>query len=179
VESQSSETQLGKFVFLNRTRYDVSPGLTILGCTLWSALNPDDLDILSWALNDFRRIENFNPESFDALHRGDLAWLNATVAEIGSTEPERAIVVFTHHAPTLAGTGHPKFDQQPTNSAFATELTGEAVWTTGRVKMWAFGHTHWVCDFQRDGVRVYSNPRGYAEGEDDYDPGKCVDLPCT
>jgi hypothetical protein len=163
-------------MFLNRTRYDVSPRLTILGCTLWSALDPKNLDVLSLGLNDFRRIENFNPKSFDALHRGDLAWLNATVAEIDSTEPDREIVVLTHHAPTLAGTGHPKFEGHPTSSAFATELTGEVMWTSGRVKMWAFGHTHWVCDFQRDGVRVYSNQRGYAEGGDNYDPAKYVDL---
>jgi hypothetical protein len=135
------------------------------------------LDILSWALTDFRRIGNFNPDSFVALHQGDLAWLNATVLEISSTEPEREIVVFTHHAPTLAATADPKFDGQPTNSAFATELTEEVVWTSGKVKMWAFGHTHWGCDFERAGVRVLSNQRGYGEERDDYDPGKTVVLP--
>jgi hypothetical protein len=43
--------------------------------------------------------------------------------------------------------------------------------------MWAFGHTHWECDFERVRVRVLSNQRGYGEGRDDYDPRKTVVLP--
>ncbi|OBZ71441.1 hypothetical protein A0H81_08769 [Grifola frondosa] len=145
----NSDDTLGNFIYLNRTRYDISPTLTILGCTLWSALNPDDLDILSWSLTDFRRISSFDPDTFVALHRADVQWLNSTVAAISNEEPERRIVVFTHHAPTLDGTGDPKFNEQPTNSAFATELTGETCWTSGKVSLWAFGHTHWCCDFER------------------------------
>ncbi|EIM86675.1 Ser/Thr protein phosphatase protein [Stereum hirsutum FP-91666 SS1] len=172
----NADSSLGTFIFLDRTRYDVSPTLTILGCTLWSSLNPDDLDILSWSLTDFRRIEGFNPETYSALHNADLAWLNSTVSSIARDEPERKIVILTHHAPTKDGTGDPKFNDGPTNSAFATELTVEECWKSGRVALWAFGHTHWCCDFVRDGVRVYANQRGYGEGRDDYDAGKVIDI---
>ncbi|GBE87486.1 Ser/Thr protein phosphatase protein [Sparassis latifolia] len=171
-----ADPTLGDFIFLNRTRHDVSPTLTILGCTLWSALNPGDLDILSWSLTDFRRITSFDPEKYVALHTAELAWLSATVAAIALDEPERAIVVFTHHAPTIEGTGDPKYIGQPTNSAFATELSGEDVWTRECVKLWAFGHTHWSCDFERADIRVYSNQRGYAQGGSHYDPSKVVDI---
>lgn len=139
-------------------------------------MNPDDLDILSWSLTDFKRIESFNPETFSSLHEKDLVWLNETVSSIASDERDREIVIFTHHAPTKDGTGHPKFDNGITNSAFATELTNEPCWTSGKVKLWAFGHTHWCCDFVRNGVRVYSNQRGYNEGGELYDPGKIVEL---
>ncbi|CAL1707210.1 unnamed protein product [Somion occarium] len=176
VNDVNSDPTLGKFIYLNRTRHDVSPKLTILGCTLWSALNPDDLDILSWSLTDFRRIESFNPDKYVALHQADLEWLNATVSAIVRNEPQREIVVFTHHAPTLDGTGDPKFNHQPTNSAFATELTSEICWTSGKVSLWAFGHTHWCCDFMRGGVRVYSNQRGYGEGKGGYSADKIIDL---
>ncbi|CCM00741.1 uncharacterized protein FIBRA_02781 [Fibroporia radiculosa] len=172
----NSDQSLGEFIFLNRTRHDVPAELTILGCTLWAALNPDDLDILSWSLTDFRRISSFDPESFTAIHNADLEWLNATISMISQAEPARKIVVFTHHAPTLSGTGDPKYEGQPTNSAFATELTGEPCWTTGNVVLWAFGHTHWSCDFERAGVRVYSNQRGYGEGGPGYSADKTIDL---
>ncbi|KAG6899946.1 hypothetical protein C0993_005069 [Termitomyces sp. T159_Od127] len=172
----NADPSLGTFVYLNRTRHDVSPELTILGCTLWSSLNPDDLDILSWSLTDFRRIDNFSPDAYDALHKADLAWLNSTVASIARDEPERQIVVLTHHAPTKDGTGDPKFNDGPTNSAFVTELTGEECWESKKIKLWAFGHTHWCCDFNRKGTRVYSNQRGYGEGREDYDAGKIVEL---
>ncbi|KAG5652561.1 hypothetical protein H0H81_004570 [Sphagnurus paluster] len=74
--SASPSPGLGRFVLLNRrTRYDLSPHLTILGCTLWSRLAPGDLDILRWALADFRRIARFGPERYLALHAQDAAWV--------------------------------------------------------------------------------------------------------
>ncbi len=87
------------------------------------------------------------------------------------------MIIFTHHAPTVLGTGDPKFDGQPTNSAFATELTGEPCWNSGTVKLWAFGHTHWSCDFERNGIRVYSNQRGYSVGGKGFDPAKAIHIP--
>ncbi|KAJ3551208.1 hypothetical protein NM688_g4841 [Phlebia brevispora] len=175
-EMDGDHTVPGKFIYLNRTRHDVSPTLTVLGCTLWSALNPADLDILSWCLTDFRRIDGFDPVAFTALHQRDVVWLNNTVQEVARDEPNRQIVIFTHHAPTVEGTSDPKHDDQPTNSAFATELSGEPCWKSGTVKMWAFGHTHWCCDFEKDGVRVYSNQRGYGEGNRGFDPAKIITI---
>lgn len=172
----NADFSLGTFVYLNRTRYDVSPDLTILGCTLWSSLNPADLDILSWSLTDFKRIEGFDPEAYTAQHNADLQWLNDTIERIAQKEPKRKIVVFTHHAPTRTGTGDPKYDDGPTNSAFATELSDAQCWATGNIVMWAFGHTHWCCDFMRNGVRVYANQRGYANGRDDYHVEKAVEI---
>jgi hypothetical protein len=164
----------GEFIFLNRTRYDVSPSLTILGCTLWSAINPDDLDILSWSLNDFRRIDSFNPASYDSAHKADLDWLTSTLEDIRSSSSRR-VTVFTHHAPTVEGTGDPKYIGGPTNSAFATELTGMPCWGSP-VFLWAFGHTHWNCDFERRGVRVFSNQRGYGHEGKDFDASKVILL---
>ncbi|KAG6876118.1 hypothetical protein C0992_000914 [Termitomyces sp. T32_za158] len=166
------QLKLFKTVFFVSGNHD----LTILGCTLWSALNPDDLDILSWSLTDFRRINSFNPDAYVDLHKADLAWLNSTIASIARDEPERHIVVFTHHAPTKDGTGDPKFNDGPTDSAFVTELTGEECWESRKIKLWAFGHTHWCCDFDRNGIRVYANQRGYGEGRETYDVGKIIEL---
>jgi hypothetical protein len=69
---------MGEFIFLNRTRYYVSLTLTILECTLWSAINPNDLGILSWSLNDFERIDPFNAAACDSAHKADLDWLTST-----------------------------------------------------------------------------------------------------
>ncbi|THH26372.1 hypothetical protein EUX98_g7813 [Antrodiella citrinella] len=172
----NADPSLGQFIFLNRTRHDASPILTILGCTLWSALNPDDLDILSWSLTDFKRIDDFNPDVYSAAHRKDVEWLNTTISAMAREEPERKVVVFTHHAPTIPDTADPKFMDQPTGSAFATELTKGPCWVSGNVALWAFGHTHWSCDFVREGVRVYSNQRGYRNGDKGYDVARVLDL---
>jgi hypothetical protein len=56
---------------------------------------------------------------FNRLHADDLHWINTTVQDIRSTEPQRRVIIFTHHAPTVEGTGDPKYIGGPTNSAFA------------------------------------------------------------
>ncbi|PBK75748.1 Ser/Thr protein phosphatase superfamily protein [Armillaria solidipes] len=169
------QSSSGKLIVLDRTRFDVSPTLTILGCTLWSALDPDCLDILSWSLTDFKRIHGFDAAFYNTLHQTDLAWLCESVEIIRRDEPHRRVVVLTHHAPTIEGTGDPKYIGGPTSSAFATELIEFPCWGSP-VHMWAFGHTHWCCDFERKGVRVYANQRGYGTGTTDFDPSKAVLL---
>ncbi|OSD00193.1 Ser/Thr protein phosphatase superfamily protein, partial [Trametes coccinea BRFM310] len=172
----ADQPPLGRFVFLNRTRYDLSPTLTILGCTLWARLNRDDLDILKWGVTDFRRIDDFDPAAYQAAHARDAAWLEHAVADIAREEPHRRVVVMTHHAPTVEGTSDPRFVGGPTASAFATEMVGSAVWRAGAVRVWMFGHTHWCCDFEREGVRVVSNQRGYREGTPGFLPDKVVEI---
>ncbi|KXN81053.1 hypothetical protein AN958_06175 [Leucoagaricus sp. SymC.cos] len=181
VEAERASTKgpngkaLGQFVFLNRNRYDLSSTVTVLGCTLWSRLNPDDVDIIHLSLVDFRAIGGLDPEKFQALHRKDLDWLNESVQDIEKKEPHREIIILTHHAPTMEGTSDPRFEAGPLSSAFATELVKEPCWGR-RVKVWAFGHTHWNCDFVKEGVRVYSNQRGYKEGEPGYHSSKVLEF---
>ncbi|KDQ12100.1 hypothetical protein BOTBODRAFT_424301 [Botryobasidium botryosum FD-172 SS1] len=163
------------FIYLNRSRHDLTPTLTILGCTLWSSLNPEDLDILSWSLTDFKRIEAFTPALYADNHDRDISWLCKAVESIRENEPQRRVLIFTHHAPTVKGTGDPKYEGGPANSAFATELTGRRCWGSP-VCAWAFGHTHWSCDFTREGVRVYSNQRGYGDGTMGFDSGKLIEV---
>lgn len=97
-------------------------------------------------------------------------------------EPHRRIVVLTHYAPTVQGTIDPRVAEGHTSarlvSASATELTGEQCWRSGKVKVWAFGHTCWCADFERLGVRVLANQRGFGEHECvGFEPGKVVELP--
>jgi hypothetical protein len=160
---------------MNRRRYDLSPKISILGCTLWTALDPDALDILSWSLTDFKRITDFTPEQYQRVHKKDLHWLEESIEAIRTSDSSRKIVVFTHHAPTVEGTSDPKWIGGLTNSAFAIELT-EAPWWGLPVTLWAFGHTHWSCDFERNGTRVVSNQRGYGHGSDSFDVKKVISI---
>lgn len=179
IQAERSTIGGGEFIFLHRKRFDVSPKLAILGCTLWSGLDPDDRDILSWSVTDFKRITDFTFESSVELHRTDLRWLESEVARVRSAPPEMEVVIFTHYAPTVDGTGDPKYAGGPTTSAFATELTGNAIWAKP-AKAWAFGHTHWSCQFERLGVEVISNQRGYggvvAKGGIPFDSNFTVDF---
>lgn len=76
---------------------------------------------------------------------------------------------------------HHHFRHKDSNisSGFMTDLSGERCWQRDNVKLWAFGHTHFNCDFieTETGKRVVTNQRGYyfaqAAG---FDSEKIVEL---
>jgi hypothetical protein len=92
---------LGRFVFLDRNRFDLSETVTILGCVLFSRVEKEQEEAVSFGLNDFYHIEDCTVEQHSAAHVQDLEWLNGQVEEIEMREPERRIVILTHHSPTV------------------------------------------------------------------------------
>ncbi|KIW29043.1 uncharacterized protein PV07_04889 [Cladophialophora immunda] len=143
---KGDDGRLGKLVFLDQTRYDLSSEVTILGCTLYSQVLSSQHDRVSFGLNDFYHIEDW------------------TVADISAREPHRKIVVFTHHSPSTAeGTSDPAHKASPISSSFSTDLSREECWVNPSVKLWAFGHTHFNCNLEDPATkkRLVSNQRGY------------------
>lgn len=163
--ADAAENPLGEFVLLDRSRYDLSPDVTILGCTLWSNISEEHKERLSFGINDFYYISEWDVEEHIRRHRADLDWLNGEVAQIAESEPERKIVVLTHYSPvtTDARAVHPKHSNSPLSSGFATDLSRQECWINPQVSLWAFGHTHYNTDYTEDttGKRVISNQRGY------------------
>ncbi|GBF62429.1 hypothetical protein TMEN_4974 [Trichophyton mentagrophytes] len=140
----------GRFVFLSQTRFDVSDSLTVLGCTLYSHILPQQDQAVAARMSDFKMIPGWTTETHNRAHDADLAWLNAQVREIEQREPHRRIAIFSHHAPSL----DPR-----------------------AVTTWAFGHTHYNCDFELGGVRVIANQKGYyASPRDTFVPGRIYSL---
>ena len=92
---------MGKFVFLDQTRYDLTSDLTVLGCTLFSRISPKQDFAVESRMLDFRDILRWTTDDHNEAHQADLAWLNAQVSEMARDEPHRRIVVFTHHSPSL------------------------------------------------------------------------------
>jgi hypothetical protein len=153
------ERQLdGKLTVLHRRRVDIGD-VTLLGCTLHSKLDPEQVHRITMGLNDFALVGEWGPAEYMREHEADLMWLKAELEEV---EEGRRVIVATHHAPATRGTSNPAYDSSPFRSAFATELVGDVA--PGRVKVWAFGHTHWCCDFVEGGVRVVANQGGYSMG---------------
>ncbi|PWY80498.1 acyl-CoA dehydrogenase mitochondrial precursor [Aspergillus heteromorphus CBS 117.55] len=162
----SPNNKLGEFVLLDQTRYQLTPDVTVLGCTLHSQVSeaPEEREQVSFGINDFYYIQDWTVEGHCAAHEADRAWLNDQVTEIARTDPHHKIVIFTHHSPTVAP---PAVDPAHVNSlissGFATDLVGEPCWDKPQVRLWAFGHTHYNCDFteSRTGKRIVANQRGY------------------
>lgn len=171
---------LGKLIFLDQTRYDLSPTLTILGCTLFSQVSQAQMESVSFGMNDFYYIRDWWVEAHQEAHQNDLAWLNREIESISRLEPDRKVIVLTHYCPlTSENVVDPRHGNSKISSGFMTDLSGEYCWNREVVKLWAFGHTHFNCDFRDEGTgkRVLSNQRGYyfaqAEG---FDPAKIVEI---
>jgi hypothetical protein len=158
------QARLGKFVFLDRTRYDITDDITVLGCTLHSKILETQAENVSFRVNDFYYITAWTIEAHSAAHDAERKWLNDQVSEIAAAKPHQKIIIFTHHSPTVASeASDPAHVNSSISSGFSTDLTGEPCWEKPQVRLWAFGHTHYNCDYteQRSGKRVVANQRGY------------------
>lgn len=165
MENLRSRSTIGRFIFLDQTRYDLSENLTILGCTLFSKVTPAQREEVASRFVDFKQIREWDVDDHIEAHISDLTWLNTQVTKISKSEPRRAIVIFTHYTPTIDDKTIRKDNQTSSNvsSGFSTDLSKEECWTSSSVILWAFGHTHFNCDFVDDfGKRVLANQMGYA-----------------
>ena len=164
-EQDERSGTLGSFVFLDQTRYDISPDVTVLGCTLFSRVSEAHKEHVSYGLNDFYHIKDWTVDDHTAAHEADLGWLNGQVSHITSSEPHRKIVVFTHHSPVTQDQRalDPRHVNSALSSGFASDLSGQEVWKSPLVKLWAFGHTHFNVSYIEEGTEkmVLSNQRGY------------------
>ncbi|KAL1620026.1 hypothetical protein SLS56_009839 [Neofusicoccum ribis] len=163
-EERRQDKSLEKFILLDKTRVDLSWNLTILGCTLYTHVRSEHHDHISFGLNDFYYIEDWTVEQHTAAHVSDVAWLNEQVTTLATEEPHRKIIIFTHHSPTSdPRTMKPENANSKLSSGFLTDLSAEPYWTFPNVKVWAYGHTHFNCDFadENTNLSVFSNQRGY------------------
>lgn len=155
---------LGKLVLLDQTRYDISPTFTILGCTLFSCITEEQMESVNFGLNDFYHIRDWSIEAHQKAHVADLSWLNREIDWISRLEPDRKVIILTHYCPsTHAEVVDPKHSESKLSSGFMTDLSNEPCWQREIVTLWAFGHTHFNCDFRdlTTWKRVVSNQRGY------------------
>lgn len=166
---------LGKFIFLDQTRHDVTNDLTILGCTLFSHISPQQELAIESRMIDFRDILRWTVDDHNEAHESDLNWLNAQVSTISKDEPHRRIVILTHHGPSVdTRCIDPKHMQSEVSSGFTTDLSAEECWTNSAVVAWAYGHTHYNCVFTDSrGKAIISNQKGYRlVPAKEFDPGR-------
>ncbi|KAK4224837.1 Metallo-dependent phosphatase-like protein [Podospora fimiseda] len=178
---RKKDPTIGQFVPLVRGRYDFhdedGDKVTVLGCTLFSNVPEPSMMQVGLGLNDFYVTKGWTVADHNKEHLADLQWLNEQVVSLEGSG--RKIVIFTHHSPTIDERANdPRHAGSKISSGFRTDLSGEKCWKSTDVKLWAFGHTHYNCDYvDEHGKRVYTHQRGYyfapAEG---YDGERVVGL---
>lgn len=177
---------LGQFVLLDRGTFELPLTATgeqtvILGCSLFSHVPPNREMVVEMGLQDFFQTTSWDIRAHNAAHARDLEWLNREVQQL--EDRKARIVVLTHWSPTTdARATDPRHINSPITPGFATDLCGQRCMTSECVVLWAFGHTHYNCDFpyeRENGIplRLMTNQRGYyfsqAKG---FDGEKVVEL---
>ena len=145
-----------RFIVLNRTRHDIDPKVTVLGCTLWSYITDEQARDAWSILTDFnssRGIRGWDVLSHREEHLRDLEWLNEQVSLIEREEPDRQVLILTHHSPTVdERLNNPRHRNSSVSSGFVTDLSRERCWTSENIRCWAFGHTHYSGFFHEEGT---------------------------
>ncbi|TGO30594.1 hypothetical protein BPAE_0004g00510 [Botrytis paeoniae] len=153
-EYREEGVEMGRFVFLNRTRFDITDSLTVLGCTLFSHISDKQRQSVSLFCSDFSEKLEWDIDAHNASHREDLTCPTMLEAANDPTKLE---------------------DSNQVRSAFVTDLSDQVCWTSSSVRLWAFGHTHYNCDFEEKGTgkRIVANQKGYKRSEvDTFDVAK-------
>ena len=147
-------------------------GIRFLGCTLWTSFElygnkevamrrakATMTDYVSIRVSrtpelHWLRGKYLIPELTAMRHQGSVEWLEG---KLKHGDPSKTVVI-THHAP------HPisipeRFKGHEVSPAYASDLTR----LLGRAKLWVHGHVHSPWDYEINGTRVISNPRGYTQ----------------
>ena len=178
-----NDASLGDFVLLDRAAYRIpDTNIVILGCSLFSSISTESHVAVSLGLNDFFVINDWDVDSHNEAHKRDIAWLNTQVTELEQSDVR--IMIFTHWSPSRDPRAiDPRHATSLITSAFSTDLSEEKCFKSKKVKTWAFGHTHYNCDFiveRKDSagsLRLLANQRGYYFAQaDGYDGEKTVDI---
>jgi len=179
LQAETEQQASGKFVLLDQTRYDFSPTVSILGCTLFSKITAAQKDYVNFGLNDFYHIENWTVEEHVQKHESELRWLNDETQKLMEGS-DRRIIIMSHYSPTDdARAIDLKHKSSTISSGFMTDLSQEICFSSERVAIWAFGHTHFNCDFKHEThqTRLVTNQRGYYFAQSDgFDPRMIVEL---
>lgn len=174
---------LGEFVLLDRAVFrPPDANVAVLGCSLFSCVPPESEMAVSFGLNDFFQISDWDVRKHNEAHMRDLAWLNAQATDLERSDVK--ILIFSHWSPSRdIRTVKSKYSESPVKSAFSTDLSSEVCFKSAKVQLWAFGHTHYNCDFtvEREGgagqLRLLANQKGYYFSQaDGYDGEKTVNL---
>lgn len=130
-----------------------------VGTTLWSNIpEEDDLEI-QHRINDYRMIytkegRRISPAEVRAEFKKNMQFLEDTIA----TNPEKQIVIISHHAPLKKDTSFVKYEGDITNGAYATHID---LPNDSNVRYWIYGHTHHNAQIQKGNYKVVSNQFGY------------------
>lgn len=147
--------------FLNGDLIEID-GVKILGCTLWTEIDPISEAHLGRFFSDYIAIKSgkevLSPTQTIFVHREHKKFI--------AENADKNSIVVTHHCPSYMSV-HPKFHNDELNPFFYNNM--DQVIMDTQPKLWVHGHTHCSMNYKIGDTRVLCNPKGY------YNPYKYAD----
>ncbi len=161
------DVSLGEFVLMDRTIYrPADTNVVLMGCSLFSSIPPEKQMAIEMGINDFYQTRDWTTNSHNDSHRRDVTWLNTEVSKLEKSDVK--IMILSHWSPSQdPRTMDARHSGSSITCGFSTDMSEEPCFRSDKVKVWAFGHTHYNCDveFERGGdltpIRLVTNQRGY------------------
>lgn len=136
----------------------------VLGCTMWSFIDPSYEPIVNCTKKVKRVITHedgtkitvgMGPKFNNQLHNESKQWL------LDAYEPSSKTIIVTHHPITHEHVSQEKLRHEPIErkTTFCTEMNLEC--TEEQTLICISGHTHYSHDYMRNNVRYISNQMGY------------------
>jgi predicted phosphodiesterase len=128
----------------------IESGIKIAGATLWTEMTPEQWELYTEMLVDYRYTHGLNYHDYINCHRIHKKFLLESGADI----------IVSHHSPSFQSTA-PRFIGDPMNCGFATELHDDILAMSKPPKIWIHGHMHNRSDYMIGDTRIIAWPRGY------------------
>lgn len=158
ISANANANNNNNIIFLDSDVFDIrDTDIRIAGTTLWSEVEDDQRSDVQHSIADYRLIRGWSVEHNNYHHASAVAFLEKEMQQ--ARADGKRLVVITHHAPALCGTGRAEHEGSRLSSAFASDLTGTLLQPP--VVAWAFGHTHHSTIQIVNGIKLASNQRGY------------------
>ena len=150
-----------------------------VGSTLWTDFNlsgnvPSSSMMANSSMNDFRLIKtdsgNFTTDQWLEENKKSVNFLDNTLFGLGENA---TVVVVTHHAPT--GMSLPMiYKTDCLSPAYASNLSNMIL--EFEPKVWLHGHIHDPCEYEVGDTKVISNPFGYPDENNGYNPELLIEV---
>ena len=151
-----------KYVVLDNDSVALDDKTILVGSTLWTDMNWN----VGRGMNDFRLIEygplddvgmarTFTTEDAMAEHKKALAF----ITEVVEANPDKRIVVATHHTPSYQSNGR-AYNDSTIIDGYCSNLE-DFILDHPNITDWIHGHTHVNVEYMIGQCRITSNMRGY------------------
>lgn len=175
------EVDKDNFYFLQNTLLMIED-LLIMGCTMWTNFNdrePIQMDVATGIMTDFETIKYdkkyFTVTNWLAENEKSRNFLWDTLELF--KHDDRKKVVITHHLPSVKSITESFYETRGIGYVYnyASDDMEEFL---NLSNLWIHGHTHDSVDYEENGCRIVSNPRGYHKYEENnnFNPELIIDI---